>query len=82
VSDVRKAFGLSGLALVPICCLGVPLLVAAGISVAALVVIGGITVDVIVGAAIALLIVRAGRSRGAAAPTVGESARRTSGNAE
>jgi hypothetical protein len=35
VSDVRKAFGLSGLALVPICRLGVPLLIAAGIGVAA-----------------------------------------------
>jgi hypothetical protein len=59
VSQVRKALGLSGLALLPICCLGVPLLIAAGISVGALALIGGITVGALACAAvIALLIVR------------------------
>ena len=59
MSRVRKALGLSGLALVPICCLGVPLLVAAGLSVGALALIGGITGGALAcAAAIALLIVR------------------------
>jgi len=64
VSQVRKALGPLGLALLPICCLGVPLLIAAGISVAALALIAGITLAVIVGAAlIVLLIVRGAPTR-------------------
>src|SRR5439155_17770026 len=58
VSQVRKALGPVGFALLPICCLGVPLLIAAGVSVAALALIAGITLAVIVCAAIVLLIVR------------------------
>ena len=59
MSRVRKAFGLSGLALLPICCLGVPILIAAGVSVAALALIAGVTVGALAfAAAIALLIAR------------------------
>jgi len=59
VSQVRKAFGLSGVALLPICCLGVLLLIAAGVSVAALALIAGITLAAIACAAlIVLLLVR------------------------
>ncbi len=61
MSRVPKAFGLSGLALLPICCLGVPLLIAAGVSVGALVLIAGVTLALIACAGlIVLLIVRGG----------------------
>ena len=59
MSRVRKAFGLSGLALLPICCLCVPILIAAGVSVGALALIAGITLAAIACAGlIGLLIVR------------------------
>jgi len=59
VSNVRNAFGFAGVALLPICCLGLPLLIAAGISAAALALIAGITVAAIACAvAVALLIAR------------------------
>ena len=59
MSRVRNALGLSGLALLPICCLGVPLLIAAGVSVGALALIAAITVAAIACAGlIAPLIVR------------------------
>jgi len=49
--------GLSGLALLPICCLAVPLLIAAGVSVGALLLIGGIAGGALACvAAIALLV--------------------------
>ena len=64
MSQVRKALGPLGLALLPICCLGVPLLIAAGVSVAALALIAGITLAVIVCAGlIVLLIVRGADAR-------------------
>ena len=59
MSRVRNALGLSGLVLLPICCLGVPLLIAAGGSVGALALIAGITLAAIACAGlIVLLIVR------------------------
>jgi hypothetical protein len=59
MSEGRNAFGFAGFALLPLCCLGVPLLIAAGISAAALALIAGITVAAIAcAAAIALLIAR------------------------
>ena len=59
MSQVRKALALSCVALLPICCLGVPLPIAAGVSVAVLALIAGITLAAIACAAlIALLIVR------------------------
>ncbi len=59
MSRVRKALGLWGLALLPVCCLGVPLLIAAGVSVAVLALIGGVTLAALACAAlIVLLIVR------------------------
>ncbi len=64
MSRVRNALGPLGLALLPICSLGVPLLIAAGVSVAALALIAGITLAVIVCAAlIGLLIVRGTETR-------------------
>jgi len=63
VSRVRKALGLSGVALVPICCLGVPILIAAGVSVAALALISGITVAALACAALIVLIVRGAETR-------------------
>jgi len=50
VNELPKALSIFGLALVPICCLGVPLVLAAGLSVTALSLIGGVTVAVIAGA--------------------------------
>jgi hypothetical protein len=77
VSELPKALNLFGLALVPICCLGLPLLLAAGLSVTALALIGGVTAAVIACATgIALLIARRGGSRGSAGSTVNERARR------
>ena len=65
MSRVRKAFGLSGLALLPICCLGVPLLIAAGVSVGALALIAGVTLAAIACAGlIVLLIVRRAETKG------------------
>jgi hypothetical protein len=59
MSQVRRALGPLGLALLPICCLGVPLLIAVGVSVAALALIGAVTLAALAcAAAIVLLIVR------------------------
>jgi hypothetical protein len=78
VNELAKGFSFLGVALVPFCCLGVPLLLAAGLSLTALALIGGVTVAAIACAtAIGLLIVRAGGSRGSAASTVNERARRS-----
>jgi len=64
VSQVRKASGLSGFAVLPICCLGVPLLIGAGIGVGALALIAGITLAAIVCAAlIVFLIVRGAETK-------------------
>jgi len=63
MSRVRKALGLSGLALLPICCLGVPILIATGVSVAALAPVAGITLAAIVCAALIVLIVRGAETR-------------------
>ena len=85
MSQVRKALGPLGLALLPICCLGVPLLIAAGVSVAALALIAGITLAVIVGAAlIVLLIVRGAptRCRGAGRQRAREERGGADGSAE
>jgi len=77
VNELPKALSIFGLARVPICCLGVPLVLAAGLSVTALALIGGATVAVIAGATgIELLLVRSGRGRGSAGSTVNERARR------
>ena len=79
MSRVRKALGPSGLALLPICCLGVPLLIAAGVSVAALALIAGITLAVIVCAGlIGVADCARGTNKGAVAPAVTERARRSS----
>ena len=65
MSQVRKALGPLGLALLPICCLGVPLLIAAGVSVAGLALIAGITLAAIACAGlIVLLIVRRAETEG------------------
>ena len=57
MSRVRKALGLWGLALLPVCCLGVPLLIAAGVSVAVLALIGGVTLAALACAALIVLLV-------------------------
>ena len=74
-----KGIGLAGMALLPIvCCVGLPLLLAAGVSVAAFALIGGITVGAVtLAAAVALLVVRARRRRACAAPTIHDLPRRT-----
>ncbi len=79
MSKLPKRIGLAGLALLPIvCCAGLPLLVAAGLSVTAFALIGGITAGLIaVAAVIALLIVRARKRRACAAPAIGNVPRRT-----
>ena len=58
MSRVRKALGLAGCALLPICCLGVPLLIAAGVSVGALAPIGGIRDGALACAALIVLLAR------------------------
>ena len=60
MSQVRKASGLSGFAVLPICCLGVPLLIGAGIGVGALALIAGITVGAIACAELIVLLIARG----------------------
>ena len=60
MSRVRNAFGLSGLALLPICCLGVPILIAAGVSVAAWTLVAGITLAAIACAGLIVLLIVGG----------------------
>ena len=73
MTELPKAVGLAGFALVPICCLGVPLLFAAGLSVTALALLAGVTVAAIARAtAIGLLIAHARRSRRIRASSVSE----------
>ena len=70
MSELRRNLGIGGVALLPlVCCIGLPLLVAAGLSVAALVWIGGIGVDAVaLVAAFVLLYVRARTRRSSAVP--------------
>ncbi len=58
--EVRKSLGLGGIALLSIaCCVGLPLIVAAGFSVAAFAWVGGIAIGAIaLTAALALLVIR------------------------
>ena len=60
MSRVRKALGPLGLALLPICCLGVSLLIAAGVSVAALALIAGIALAVIACVGLIVLLIVGG----------------------
>ncbi len=79
MSELRKGIGLGGIALLAIaCCIGLPLLVAAGFGVAAVALVGGITAGALaLAAAIGLLIVRARRRRPVHAPPITEIARRS-----
>jgi maltodextrin utilization protein YvdJ len=79
MSELPKGVGLAGIALLPIvCCIGLPLLIAAGLSVAAFALIGGITVAAIaLAAALVLLVVRARRRRACATRMIGNLPRRT-----
>jgi hypothetical protein len=78
VNELPKGFSFFGLALVPICCLGVPVLFAAGLSVTALALIGSATVAMIAGGtAIGLVLVRSGRGRGSSTSTISKRARRS-----
>jgi hypothetical protein len=75
-----KVIGRWLIAIIPIvCCLGVPLMLAAGLGVAALALIGGITVGAVaLAAAIGFFLLRAGGSRGSARRILGDIARRSS----
>ena len=74
-----KGIGLAGLALLPIvCCIGLPLLLAAGLSAAAFALIGGVTVGAVaLAAALALLVVRTRRRRACVPPTIHDLPRRS-----
>jgi hypothetical protein len=62
MSERRHGLGLAGIAVIPIaCCIGLPLLAAAGIGVAVLV--GGVAAGVLAVIAAAVLIVRRTRRR-------------------
>ena len=67
MSGTRKSLGLSTLALIPIaCCIGIPMIAAAGASVAVAAWVGGIAVGAVVLVAVVILVsvrVRRGRSR-------------------
>ncbi len=69
MSDLRKSLGLGGVGVLAIvCCAGLPLIVAAGVSAAVLAWAGGVAVGVIaLGVAVALLVLRA-RRRSRAVP--------------
>ncbi len=74
-----RGIGLAGLALLPIvCCIGLPLLLAAGLSVAAFALIGGIAVGAVaLAAVVTLLVVRARKRHACATPTMHDLPRRT-----
>jgi hypothetical protein len=72
MSEVRKSLGVGGIALLPIaCCIGLPLLAAAGVGAAALVwggaVVGGIAVATLAGV---LLLRRRARATACPRPLV------------
>jgi hypothetical protein len=76
MSEVRKSLGVGGIALVPIaCCIGLPLLAAAGVGAAALV-WGGAVVGGIVVATLAGVVLLRRRARAAACPRHSWSGRR------
>jgi hypothetical protein len=57
MTEARKSLGLGALALIPIgCCIGIPLIAAAGISVAVAAWAGGIVVGVLVLVAAAIVL--------------------------
>jgi hypothetical protein len=59
MSDVRKSLGIGALALLPIaCCIGLPLIVAAGIGAAALAWGGAVVGAVVIATAAAFLVLR------------------------
>ena len=67
-ADVK---GLGLIALLPICCLGLPLLVAASVSVAAVVWIGGIAAGAVAFAALVVVVAaRVRRRRSARSPSL------------
>ena len=70
MSETRKTLGVGALAVIPIvCCVGLPLIAAAGISVAVAAWAGGIAVGTVVLAAVVILLgVRARRRRRRQAP--------------
>jgi O-antigen/teichoic acid export membrane protein len=70
MSETRKTLGVGALAVIPIvCCVGIPLIAAAGISVAVAAWAGGIAVGTVVLAAVVILLgVRARRRRSRQAP--------------
>jgi hypothetical protein len=72
MSEARKNLGLGALALVPIvCCIGIPLIAAAGISVAVAAWAGGIAVGgIVLVAAIVLLALRLRRRHGGQFPSL------------
>ena len=76
---MRSGLGAGAVALLAVaCCAGLPLLVAAGLSVAAVALIGGITVGAIaLGAVIGLLVVRARRRGACVSPMTSEIPRRS-----
>ena len=69
MSETHKNLGVGLLALVPIaCCIGVPLIADAGISVALAAWAGGIALAAIVIVVVGLLVMRARRHHGATPP--------------
>ncbi|MCA1698107.1 MAG: hypothetical protein LC790_04070 [Actinobacteria bacterium] len=74
-----KGTGVWGMALIPmLCCLALPLLLAAGLGFAAFALLAGTTLAAAaLAAAVGLLVLRARRSRAASARAVSEIARRS-----
>lgn len=77
--EPRTSLGWGALALIPIaCCIGIPLIAAAGISVAVSAWVGGIAIGaLILAAATALLVIRGRRRRACATPAITNVPRRT-----
>jgi hypothetical protein len=75
---VRTGIGAGAVGLVAVaCCAGLPLLAAAGLSAAAYALAGGIAGGAIALAVLIALLARVRRARSCAAPTTGESRRRS-----
>ena len=75
---MRYGLGMGGVGvLAVVCCAGLPLLAAAGLSAAAYALVGGVATGAVALALALVLLLRARRRRACAAPTVSASRRRS-----
>ena len=75
---MRAGLGIGGVGvLAVVCCAGLPLLAAAGLSAAAFALVGGVAAGMVALVLVLALFVRVRRRRACAAPTIGGTSRRS-----